>query len=167
MTPQYIKGKMPNYKNAKLYIISNDYFPEKYYYGSTCQSLARRFQGHKDENKVRPYSSALLFSAGTPVIKLIKNFPCDSKEELKAEERKLIENNPCINFEIPGRTDSEYNKLYYEKHKETLNKKPRNRPRQECECGGHYQQGRKKRHERSQKHLYYVVYESPNAWFPK
>jgi hypothetical protein len=49
---------------------------------------------------------------------LVENFNCENKEQLRARERYYIENNECINKNIPSRTIKEYK----EANKEKINK---------------------------------------------
>ena len=140
---------MNKYNNGKIYTLTNDDFSDYIYYGSTIQKLSSRLATHKYSSKRDNCSSKILFSKGIVKINLVKNFNCDSKKELHAEERKYIQENNCINKTIPDRTHKEWyqdnkkmviekqkkysenNKekikersiLYYEKNKEKIKKK--------------------------------------------
>jgi len=93
---------MVNYKNSKVYELVCSQTGKKYI-GSTCQKLCQRLAQHRAmSNKC---SSKNLIN---PKIYLLTYVPCDSKEELHAIERLYIENNECINKEIPLRTKKEY-----------------------------------------------------------
>ena len=71
------------------------------YYGSTCLSLAKRFQLHlKNGNK---YSVKIHLEQPDIKIELIENFPCESKTDLLIRERFHIENNECCNKRRPYR----------------------------------------------------------------
>ena len=111
---------MPNYQNGRIYQLTVDEDESLVYYGSTTQPLSKRLSEHqskflkKDHNR----TASELFKVGSPIITLIEKYPCDSKEELKARERYYIENNPCVNKEIPGRTKAEY----YQDNKERIQK---------------------------------------------
>ena len=109
---------MPDYQKAKIYRIINDNMPGKVYYGSTCQKLGARMASHRRDAITQNNSSKELFQTGKPIIVLIENFPCNSKEELHKRERFYIENNSCVNKEIPGRTGAEY----YQDNKEKFRK---------------------------------------------
>ena len=55
---------------------------------------------------------------------MIEDFQCNSKNELEKRERYWIETlKPELNKYIPTRTKKESFKIYYEEHKEELNKK--------------------------------------------
>ena len=100
---------MPNYQNGKIYkLVSN--LTDKIYIGSTSQSLSQRMGGHiKDYKFKNKYvSSSILIEYGDAKPILIKNYPCNSREELEAEERVYIEKMKCVNKYIPTRTKSEY-----------------------------------------------------------
>ena len=51
-------------------------------------------------------------------IVLIENYPCHSKEELKARERHYIEKLDCINKNIPLQTDQEYRETHKDEKQE-------------------------------------------------
>ena len=107
---------MPDYSKAKIYCIRSSQTSEVYY-GSTCQSLKERFQGHKDDSKVRNLSSKQLLQYEDAYIELIEEFPCNNMAELHVRERYHIENNSCVNKYIPGRTRKEVVKIYNDTHK--------------------------------------------------
>tara|TARA_R110000822_G_scaffold109795_3_gene239772 strand:+ start:627 stop:1334 length:708 start_codon:yes stop_codon:yes gene_type:complete len=93
------------------------------YYGATTQPLHKRFFGHKSNYKrnIHKYQSSLLFNKyGVENIKviLIKQFPCENKKELEAEEAKYIRENKCVNKNIPLRTHKEWRDNNREKIKE-------------------------------------------------
>lgn len=91
---------MPDYKNGKIYKISANGLD---YYGSTTQSLAKRFYEHR-----RGYCSAKkLLAYEDCKIELVENCPCDDKVSLLLRERHYITNFPCINKLIPYFTDEE------------------------------------------------------------
>lgn len=163
-----IKDKMPDYQKAKIYRIINDNIPGKVYYGSTTQPLSIRMGKHRNAAKSRNGSSKQLFETGKPIIVLVENFPCDTKEELHKRERYYIENNDCINKCIPGRTDAEYYKDNIEKRKQyIIDNKDRikqyrvdnkekisnyKRTKITCECGKNVRQGDLARHKKSKYH---------------
>lgn len=153
---------MPNYQNGKIYkLVSN--VSDKVYYGSTTQSLSLRKSGHKKTyNKIKKgdvkrgkVSSFDLFEEGDVDIVLIENFPCESKEELHARERHYIENNECLNKNIPGRTRKEWKeqnkwrraiegKKYRERYPEKIEAK---KDKVECQCGAIVSKSVLKRHQ--------------------
>jgi hypothetical protein len=91
-----------DYANGKIYKITGGGMT---YYGSTTQPLSKRFYSHKYLKKC---SSNQIIETGEAVIVLIELFPCKSKEELFSRERYYIENNDCVNKNIPMRTQKEY-----------------------------------------------------------
>ena len=100
---------MPNYKNGKIYkIYSND--SDLVYYGSTTLELHRRFYKHSAK-KIIPNCK----------IELVENYPCNSKYELELQECKYIENNKCINIQLPA-CCLVPNKKYYQEHKVQMRK---------------------------------------------
>ena len=125
---------MPDYSKSVIYMIepSIEYEEGDIYYGATTQPLHKRFFGHKSNYKrnIHKYQSSLLFNKyGVENIKviLIKQFPCENKKELEAEEAKYIRENKCVNKNIPLRTHKEWRdnncektKKYYEENKEKL-----------------------------------------------
>ena len=171
---------MVNYQEGKIYKIINDSMPNMVYYGSTCNTFAKRMGQHK---ALRDCSSRVLFEYGNPQMILIEKYPCNDKMELNARERYYIENNECVNKVVPGRTNKEYreankekikeyrdshkekikeyreankeqiaikDKKRYEANKEKLNKK------NECECGGKYTYKNKSTHFKSKKHQAFI-----------
>ncbi len=103
---------MVNYQNSKIYrLVCSE--TNQQYIGSTTRSLSQRKAGHKHHTN-STYSKTFI----NPQIFLIKNCPCNSKEELHAIERTYIESLDCINFRIPGRTPKEYQEANKEKIKE-------------------------------------------------
>jgi len=101
---------MPDYSKAKIYKLYTDDAPDLFYYGSTIQSLAKRVWGHKAHwENGKKASSSILFNVSDNVkIVLVEYFPCNDKFELLKRERFYIENNNCVNKQIPGRTLKEY-----------------------------------------------------------
>ncbi len=99
-----IKNK---YQNGKIYKIVND-VENLTYYGSTIEKLCRRMSKHRADSKRFSKRYEKFGNLYDCKIILIENYPCNNKEELIKRERFYIENNKCINFEIPGRTKKEY-----------------------------------------------------------
>ena len=113
--------------------------------------------------------SFIIFENNDYDIILIENYPCNNKDELKAQERHYIETLKCVNKNIPGRTLVEYYKdnrdmllekkkkydlenkdkikQYYESRKEFLFLK------NECPCGGKFATKHKNTHLKTVKHL--------------
>jgi hypothetical protein len=108
---------MPDYKNGKIYKLTNS-DESLVYIGSTTQPLCERKAGHratykrwiKAKSGVNYVTSFKLFEANEDDvnIQLIEAYPCNSKEELHARERFYIKQMECINKVVPGRTKKEY-----------------------------------------------------------
>jgi hypothetical protein len=113
---------MPNYQDGKIYKIYND-DNDLVYYGSSCQPLYKRLFQHKQDAKQKKKYQSSIHNLDVDIEKckivLVENYSCNSKEELHARERFYIENNICINKNIPLRTYKEY----CEAHKEEIAKK--------------------------------------------
>ena len=110
--------KMPDYSKAKIYCIKSSQTDEVYY-GSTCWPLNVRFNGHKTNSKAnKPLTSSQILQYTDAYIELVEEFPCNTKVELHNRERYYIENYPCVNKFIPGRTREEYRRLWYEANKD-------------------------------------------------
>ena len=128
-------------KNGKIYkIVCNETGIE--YIGSTIKLyLCSRISEHKGKYKAwlkgttKNYcSSYKCFEKDNYSIVLLEKFPCTSRDELHARERKYIENNSkCCNLLMPNRKDTSKS-LYV------------------CECGANFQKHEKPRHLRSKKH---------------
>ena len=106
---------MTNYQLGKIYkIVCNT--TGLTYYGSTCEpTLARRLANHKTTykfwksgKKIGNVKSFEVMGNDDYVIALVEPFPCDNKMELQQRERYYIENNDCVNKNIPTRTSAEY-----------------------------------------------------------
>jgi hypothetical protein len=122
---------MPDYSKGVIYMLEPtvEYEAGDVYYGSTINSLYKRFHTHK--KKKSDISSRHLFQKYGNNIKivLVKSFPCNSKQELFAEEGKYIRENQCVNKQIAGRSKEEwrqdnkeeikaYRKAYIQEHQE-------------------------------------------------
>ena len=114
---------MNKYNNSKIYkLVCNN--TGLIYYGSTIQPLSQRKSGHKKDynkykdNKGTNMTSYKIIEGDNYNIILVENFNCENKEQLRARERYYIENNECINKNIPSRTIKEYK----EANKEKINK---------------------------------------------
>lgn len=110
------------YQRAKIYkIVSNT--TDDVYYGSTCSPLSQRLSEHRKKykqfiNKKYAYiTSFKIIETNDYEIVLVEDFPCERKEQILARERHYIENNDCINKNIPTRTKKEY----YEQNKDKAN----------------------------------------------
>ena len=101
---------MNKYQNGKIYKIVNDELGLTYF-GSSCNLLHKRLYEHKNRSN-KEYnctSSKILFTTEfQPQIFLVEAYPCENKLELEKRERYYIENNECVNKNIPTRSQKEY-----------------------------------------------------------
>ena len=132
---------MTNYNNGKIYKIESPLGDMVYYGSTTKQYLSQRMTKHRtDYNKwlsgkdTRKYSSFDLFDAyaiENCKIILVENYPCESKDELRAQEAHYIKNFECVNKNIPGRTRKQWcednkdkmlekSKQYYQDNKDKI-----------------------------------------------
>jgi hypothetical protein len=132
-----------DYENGKIYCISND---NLYYVGSTARTLKDRLRGHRTDyfqyldDKQHYKSSYEIIKTGVHQIKLIENYPCESKAELEKREYEIIKQykelhgDKCVNIAgvLPKQTQDEYYQkardranTYYAEHKEECNEKMR------------------------------------------
>lgn len=114
------------YSQSKIYKMTCG---DLVYYGSTCEPmLSRRLSVHRCfyrqwiKNKKQYYTVFKLFDIGDPEITLVESVNCSSRDELRARERFHIENNDCVNKNIPTRSSAEYYKTnqreLYDRHAE-------------------------------------------------
>jgi len=159
---------MVNYKNGKIYKLVNDEL-NLTYYGSTCNELRKRLCQHKSiSNRCK---SKIMFESGEVKIYLVEKFPCNDRIELNQRERFYIENNECINCQIPLRTHKEYKEDNKDKYKE-INKKYHKENKEERNNKSHeyYKTNKVKCIELSKKHYqdnkeYYKEYN--NQYYEK
>ena len=124
------KVKINKYQQGKIYkIISNQ--TNDIYYGSTSERLlSRRFANHRSAYK-KWLNGNLDYTTSYEVLKcnnckiiLVENFPCNSKDELKAREQFYIDNNVCVNkfkaMTLMSQKEykKEYSKEWYIKNKD-------------------------------------------------
>lgn len=130
---------MTDYSKGKIYCIKSPSTPD-IYYGSTCSTLSERWGRHKpfENNKT---AASVILKLEDAFIELVENFPCANKKELHIRERFYIENNPCVNKQIPARDRQEiidndnekrkpHKKIWYEANKELI--KARSKARYEA-----------------------------------
>ena len=134
-----------DYSTGKIYkIISST--SNYVYIGSTTNTLSTRFSLHKSQYKSGKNKNLSMIFDNNNIdncyIELIKNYPCSCRNELEREEgieiRKINNDTStkeiCLNYNIAGRTQKEYNqdnkekinkirKQWYENNKETINEK--------------------------------------------
>jgi hypothetical protein len=135
--------------------------PTLLYYGSTQKSIEERLKTHEKnyryylKHKNKYISSFLIIASSQYKIELVEEYECDSILELRMRERFYIENNLCINKNIPSRTPKEYQNYCYNINRWGLKDKFKNLPKIVCCCGGHYI-NRKNRHLNSNRHTKYL-----------
>lgn len=106
---------MPNYANTKMYKLVGS---GMVYYGHTTQKLSARLRGHRAEAKTaKSGTSKLIVDGGDFEIIWLEDYPCKHVDEARARERWWIENNDCINKQLPGRTKKEYEESTKERSK--------------------------------------------------
>lgn len=132
-----------DYSKSKIYTIRS-HQTDKYYIGSTTQSLSKRFSKHHEtyasylKGKGGKTSSYDLLALGDAYIELLEEFPCENKEQLHKREGELIRQHKAhvVNIAIPGRDkatwhqDNKEERLkkaseYYEQNKDDINAKRR------------------------------------------
>ncbi len=102
---------MPDYQKGKIYTIRCRNDDTLIYVGSTIQSLAKRWGGHKRDSL--KYSNMLLYKSINHkwedwYIELYELYPCNSKMELEKREGEVIRKISTLNKFIAGRTKKEY-----------------------------------------------------------
>jgi len=112
---------MPDYSLGKIYKVTCSQ-TNRIYIGSTVQKLNRRLYRHKNNNNECTTKDFI-----DPTIELIKSFPCETRNELLWEERRVMEENECVNKDRPITTKEERKKMingcaakYYRANKEHL-----------------------------------------------
>lgn len=161
-----------NYQSGKIYTIRSNQ-TEKYYIGSTCSSLSKRFYDHNKkykQYKLGKYafvSSFNILQFNDAYIELLEKCSCKSKNELRKREGELIREhkNNVVNIRIDCRTKKEHyqdNKnvyiekaqCYYNTNKEQV--KLHQKAKYKCECGGKYTNSGKSQHFKTTKHLNFM-----------
>jgi hypothetical protein len=118
------------YSNGKIYKIV-DLAYTKTYYGSTINSINKRFRAHKEgynnwksgkRTKITVFDIFDEFGIDNCKIELVELYPCNLKIELERKEGEYIKNNDCVNKIIAGRTQKEYKEDNKEHYKEYFKK---------------------------------------------
>ena len=118
------------YSNGYIYKIFQSFSP-LVYIGSTTKTINDRFEQHRlsynrYKSKKTGYISSykLFISNCIPVIELLETLTNVTKQELLQCERSYIENNVCVNKNIPIRTSKEkleYAREYHKNHFDVIN----------------------------------------------
>ena len=169
---------MVDYQKGKIYQINTTLGPEVYY-GSTKSTLKQRMAQHKNPHFFLGTAHLIFKKYGFEncKIELVEDYPCNSRKELETRERFYIENNVCVNVQIPTRTNVEYRvdnkekiktrgKQYYINNVEKIKAQSKQyridniEKRREwestqitCICGAIISKANKARHEQTQKHI--------------
>jgi len=124
---------MVNYQLGKIYkLISND--DDRVYIGSTVESLCKRMSGHRRECKKYPNrnKSKWMVDCKDYRIVLIKLHPCNSFDELRAEEENVMKQFKDDDIELVNmckayrtikekkKYNNEYNNEYRENNKDKM-----------------------------------------------
>ena len=114
---------MPDYGNGKIYSIRCRTDDTLIYVGSTIQSLAVRWGGHKRHSKVESHKNSLIYRTINQdwdnwFIELYELYPCSSKEELCRREGEIIREIGTLNVRVEGQTKTEYMKIFYLENKD-------------------------------------------------
>ena len=114
---------MVDYSKAKIYKVLND-VDDDVYIGATCQALSMRMVGHRKARTSTKHKNYKLYRKMNEIgvehfyIELIKETPCDNKEQLRAIEGEYIRKYGTLNSRIEDRTKEEWNEKYKETKKE-------------------------------------------------
>ena len=129
-----------NYQNGKIYCIRNN-VSNDVYVGSSCEPyLSKRMVKHRSSAKNERDRNMLLHQKMNEIgiehfhIELIENYPCESKDQLRAREGHYIREMATLNKRIETRTDKEWRednkeyiqewkKQHYENNKESIREK--------------------------------------------
>ena len=128
---------MPDYQQGKIYTIRCRTDDTMIYVGSTSQSLAKRWGGHKVKSRKEGMLNRLIYQTinndwDNWYIELYELYPCSCKEELCRKEGEIIRLIGNLNMVIAGRTYkeyrnenldkiNEYGKKYKEENKDNIN----------------------------------------------
>lgn len=95
--------KKYDYSKGKIYMITYEGCKEPYY-GSTIQTLNKRFTLHKcvykkfiNKKQGEKCASFEILKNKNCRIELVENYSCENEEQLRIKEQYYIDNFPCIN----------------------------------------------------------------------
>ena len=146
---------MPDYQQGKIYTIRCRTDDTLIYVGSTIQSLAVRWGGHKKDSKQEKNKNMLIYTTinndwSNWYYELYELYPCSCKQELDRKEGEIIRLIGTLNKNIAGRTPKEYveankeKKTEYAKSYEEANKEKRTEQHK-----AHYEANKEKKLEKS------------------
>ena len=180
------------YENGKIYRITNTAYT-KFYYGSTYESLSKRFWRHKQvyrdylQGKASYQHSICLlfdeFGAENCKIELVELYPTQSKIELVQREGYYIQTNDCVNKVVAGRTAKQYyndnKEKYSQRFKEWYRKKTESTRHWNnerylqskekrtsifyCDCGSSFQRQNKSHHIKTKSHQKWLKQQEPEV----
>ena len=153
----------PNW-SAKLYRVVND-VNSLVYIGSTFRKLPIRLAQHQLRSTTCGGPLYILMrEIGRDKfrIELIQDFPCDSREELLEEEKKLIQREGTLNYRVERRGPAEYYQQTREKHQERMKawyveNNARLTTPNACGCGGRFTTANRTKHEKTARHQAYLA----------
>lgn len=111
---------MIDYKQSKIYKI---HIRDEIYVGSTTKKyLSWRRSGHVADSKKEVQSERKLYALVNSLpnkwdgikLELLEEYPCETKDQLRAKEAEWVRKIGTLNQQIPGRTCKEW----CEEHKE-------------------------------------------------
>ena len=129
---------MNEYANGKIYKVTSPDYPEGIYVGSTIMTLNRRWNEHK-KSKNCP-ASRYFQETGVDrwKIELICDYPCSSREALRAEEQQWIDKlganlNQCRAYRTPGQLRQQ-KREYDHRHRDQRRQQKKQRYQQNREA---------------------------------
>jgi len=117
---------MPDYSKSVIYKLYDNTNGDTYY-GSTCNELRFRIRQHKYDAystsnkrlKANTSSKSIILNDDY-TYSVVEDFSCENRHQLLTRERWYIENNQCVNKNIPSRTRGESDAEYYKTNKEVV-----------------------------------------------
>jgi len=108
-------AEINRYNNSKIYKICSN-LTDKFYIGSTTQTLAQRLSKHTSnykqylKNNINPITSYEIIKLGDSFIVLIEECNFNNRQQLYKREGEFIKLhiNNVVNMVIAGRTNTEY-----------------------------------------------------------
>jgi len=102
-----------DYQNGRVYQILNN-IDNDVYVGSTCSTLTKRLSWHKhrydrqDKQHVPLYAKMHELGFDQFYIELVEQYPCNTREELRAREGHYIRERGTLNKVVAGRTQNQW-----------------------------------------------------------
>ena len=170
-------------KSGIIYKIYDRTDKKLVYYGSTEKSLSKRLDGHiynykryKNGN-YHFITSYLVIDSNNYDIIIVETVEFDDVKDLWDRERFYIENNICVNNNVPNRTEAEWREanaeriakqraVYYNENKDKIaeqhaqfrkENKAKINEKFVCVCGGYYTRSNKAIHEKTKKHQVFLT----------